>query len=92
MDVTYDKVEIRNQRTKWGSCSSSGTLGLNWRLVMAPRAIAEYVVIHELAHLVEPNHTDEFWNLVARFDPDYREHAAWLDDNSARLIFTEDDL
>ena len=92
MAVEYDKLEIRNQRTKWGSCSSSGTLGINWRLVMAPPAILEYVVIHELAHLEEANHTDDFWSLVSEHDPDYREHVEWLEKHSAELIFTEDDL
>lgn len=92
MDVEYNEIEIRNQRTKWGSCSSTGTLGLNWRLMMAPPEIIDYVVIHELAHLREPNHTNEFWRLVSEYDPDYTEHADWLDEHSARLIFSDDDL
>jgi len=92
MDVEYDKIEIRNQRTKWGSCSTSGTLGLNWRLMMAPPAVARYIIVHELAHLREQNHTDEFWRLVAEFDPDYEEHAQWLQKNSTQLIFSENDL
>lgn len=92
MGVTYDTLEIRNQRTKWGSCSSSGTLGINWRLIMAPDEILEYVVIHELAHLEEENHGKAFWSLVSQFDPNYREHANWLDQNSAQLIFSEEDL
>lgn len=92
MGVEYDKLEVRNQRTKWGSCSSSGTLGINWRLVMAPPKILDYVVIHELAHLEEANHTDAFWSLVAEYDPEYMEHAEWLEENSAELIFTTDDL
>lgn len=92
MGVEYEQIEIRNQRTKWGSCSTSGTLGLNWRLMMAPRNVVEYIVIHELAHLRETNHSDAFWSLVAEHDPDYEAHAQWLDENSARLIFTKDDL
>jgi len=92
MDVEYDKIEIRNQRTKWGSCSTSGTLGLNWRLMMAPPAVARYIIVHELAHLREQNHTDEFWRLVAEFDADYEEHAQWLQENSTQLIFSEADL
>jgi predicted metal-dependent hydrolase len=90
--VEYEQIEIRNQRTKWGSCSTNGTLGLNWRLMMAPRNVVEYIVIHELAHLRETNHSDAFWSLVAQHDPDYETHAQWLDENSARLIFTKDDL
>jgi predicted metal-dependent hydrolase len=92
MDVEYDQIEIRNQRTKWGSCSTTGTLGLNWRLMMAPIGIIDYIVIHELAHLREPNHTDAFWSLVAEHDADYRDHAEWLERNSARLIFSTEDL
>lgn len=92
MDVEYEQIEIRNQRTRWGSCSTTGTLGLNWRLMMAPMEIIDYVVIHELAHLREPNHSDAFWSLVAEHDPKYEEHLRWLEDNSVQLIFSEDDL
>ena len=92
MSVEYDKIEIRNQRTKWGSCSTSGTLGLNWRLMMAPPEIGRYIIIHELAHLREQNHTDEFWSLVAEYDPDYNDHAQWLQENSTKLIFSQSDL
>lgn len=92
MNVEYEQIEIRNQRTKWGSCSTSGTLGLNWRLMMAPSAIVDYVIIHELAHLREPNHTDAFWSLVGKHDPDYRDHAEWLENHGTRLIFSDEDL
>lgn len=92
MGVDYEKIEVRNQRTKWGSCSSTGTLGLNWRLLMAPPEVAEYVVIHELAHLREANHDTAFWSLVGEFDPEYEAHSEWLAENSARLVFSEDDL
>ncbi|MHB9285960.1 M48 family metallopeptidase [Halobacteriales archaeon Cl-PHB] len=92
MGVEYDEIEVRNQRTKWGSCSTTGTLGLNWRLMMAPLEMLDYIVVHELAHLREPNHTDDFWALVEEHDPDYREHAQWLEEHSTRLIFSHDDL
>lgn len=92
MGVEYEQIEIRNQRTKWGSCSTTGTLGLNWRLMMAPPAVIDYIVVHELAHLQEQNHTREFWRLVERHIPDYKFHAEWLDENSVKLIFTTDDL
>lgn len=92
MTLDYEKIEVRNQRTKWGSCSTSGTLGLNWRLMMAPLAVIDYIVIHELAHLREPNHTKEFWSLVAEHDPDYEDHAHWLEEHSVQLIFSEEDL
>jgi len=92
MGVEYEKIEIRNQRTKWGSCSTTGTISLNWRLIMAPPEIVDYVIVHELAHLQEPNHSSDFWSLVAEYDPDYEAHSDWLTENSSRLIFTESDL
>lgn len=87
MNVEYAGIQVRNQRTKWGSCSSRGTLSLNWRLVMAPPEILEYVVVHEVAHLRKPNHGDAFWSLVEAHDPDYEAHAAWLDEHGERLLF-----
>jgi len=92
MDVEYKQLELRNQRTLWGSCSTTGTLSLNWRLVMAPPDIVDYVVIHELAHLIEADHNREFWRIVGEHDPDYKRHADWLDANSTKLIFSEADL
>lgn len=92
MDVEYGTIEIRNQRTKWGSCSTTGTISLNWRLMMAPPEMVDYVVVHELAHLREANHRDEFWSLVAEYDPEYEAHARWLDEHGTGLIFTERDL
>jgi hypothetical protein len=92
MGVEYQRIDVRNQRTKWGSCSTSGTLGLNWRLMMGPMEVVEYVVIHELAHLQEPNHGEAFWSLVAEHDPEYQAHANWLEENSTRLIFSDEDL
>ncbi|CCC40453.1 M48 family metallopeptidase [Haloquadratum walsbyi] len=92
MGVEYTQIEIRNQRTRWGSCSPSGTLGLNWRLMMASPDVIDYIVVHELAHLREPNHTQAFWDLVSEYHPEYVEHAEWLKENSARLIFSKADL
>lgn len=92
MGVEYDQIQVRNQRTKWGSCSTTGTIGLNWRLMMAPPKIVDYVIVHELAHLRESNHDEEFWSLVAEYDPEYESHATWLTENSTQLVFTEDDL
>lgn len=92
MDVNPGKLELRNQRTRWASCSPQRTLSFNWRLIMAPDDVIDYVVIHELAHLCEQNHTRQFWNIVGRYDPNYEEHVDWLTENSSKLIFTEDDL
>jgi predicted metal-dependent hydrolase len=92
MNVDHGKLELRNQRTRWASCSPQKTLSFNWRLIMAPPEVIDYVVVHELAHLIEKNHTRRFWRIVSEYDPDYRDHSDWLDENSARLIFTKDDL
>lgn len=92
MSVTYENLELRNQRTRWGSCSTGGTISLNWRLIMAPADIIDYLVVHELAHLTEQNHGPEFWELIETHIPDSREKATWLEENSVRLIFTQDDL
>ncbi|MGQ3327657.1 M48 family metallopeptidase [Halorubrum sp. FL23] len=92
MGIEYEKIEIRNQRTKWGSCSTTGTISLNWRLMMAPPDVVDYIVVHELAHLREPNHSSEFWSLVAEYDPEYEAHSDWLTEHSSRLIFSEEDL
>lgn len=92
MGVEYERIEVRNQRTRWGSCSPKGTLSLNWRLVMGPPAMLEYVVVHELAHLVEPNHGAGFWALVEGELPDFEERRAWLRENRLELVFSEDDL
>lgn len=92
MGVEYEGLAVRNQRTRWGSCSPKQNLSFNWRLIMAPPEIAEYVVVHELAHLREQNHTNRFWRIVREQLPDYRERANWLEEHSVDLIFTEDDL
>ena len=92
MGVEPGKLELRNQRTRWASCSPQRTLSFNWRLVMAPDDVINYVVIHELAHLREKNHTRRFWNIVRQYDSEYKAHVDWLTENSSKLIFTDDDL
>jgi predicted metal-dependent hydrolase len=78
LDVEYERIAIRDQRTRWGSCSRRGTLSFNWRLVLAPHAVLDYVVVHELCHLREPNHSARFWKLVAAARPAFAEERAWL--------------
>ena len=78
-------IYIRDQRTRWGACSRLGNLSFNWRLVMAPPAVLDYVVVHELAHLAEPNHSPRFWLLVAAFCPEFKRHKAWLREHYAVL-------
>lgn len=79
--VAYTKIRIGNQKTRWGSCSSRGTISYNWRLIMMPEAIMDYVVVHELCHLKEMNHSVRFWKLVASILPDYQECREWLKKN-----------
>jgi predicted metal-dependent hydrolase len=86
LGVEYAQIAVRDQRTRWGSCSSRGTLSYNWRLVLAPIEILEYVVVHELCHLVEHNHSRAFWRLVEQARPSYREERAWLHVHGAELL------
>jgi predicted metal-dependent hydrolase len=79
-------LAIRNQRTRWGSCSSTGTMSFNWRLVLAPEPVLDYVVWHEACHLVVMDHSRRFWALVERHVPDYREPRRWLRRNGAALV------
>jgi predicted metal-dependent hydrolase len=81
----YRKVMITSARTRWGSCSSSGTISFPWRLVMAPMPVIDYVIIHELAHTVERNHQKRFWELVAAIKPDYKIYIRWLKENGSSL-------
>jgi predicted metal-dependent hydrolase len=74
----WTRVAIKEQKTRWGSCSRRGSLNFNWRLLLAPLPVLDYVVIHELCHLKEPNHAPRFWALVAQTCPDYRERRDWL--------------
>ena len=71
-------VTIRNQKTRWGSCSRKGALSLNWRLVLLPSSVMDYLIYHELAHLKEMNHSPRFWKVVASLCPGYREEERWL--------------
>jgi predicted metal-dependent hydrolase len=74
MDVVPGKLDLRNQRTRWANCSPQLTLSFNWCLVMAPDNVIDYVVIYELTHLQERNHTRRFWDIVWQFDPEYETH------------------
>ncbi|MHB8088929.1 MAG: M48 family metallopeptidase [Anaerolineaceae bacterium] len=85
MNARPKAVSIRDQRTRWGSCSSRGNLAFNWRLVMTPPGVLEYVVVHELAHMFELNHSKDFWDIVARFFPEYKKARTWLRKNASSL-------
>lgn len=75
---TYQKISIRNQKTRWGSCSAQGNISLNWRLVQMPKWVCDYVLIHELAHTVHMNHSKAFWQAVADCMPEYKQAVQWL--------------
>jgi predicted metal-dependent hydrolase len=80
------RVQIRDQRSRWGSCSTRGTLSFNWRLVLAPFDVLDYVVVHELCHLREPNHSRRFWKLVEQRRPDWRAQRDWLHEHGPELL------
>src|SRR5205823_13939178 len=83
--VRYARLSIRAQRTRWASCSSAGAMSFNWRLLLAPPEILDYVVEHEVAHLEVLDHSDRFWRLLASRVPAYREHERWLRRNGPAL-------
>ena len=76
--LEVSRITIRNQRTRWGSCGRDGHITLNWRLVLMPERVRDYVLVHELMHLRRMDHSQQYWELVAAACPDYRESRAWL--------------
>ena len=76
--LTYRKIVIGDQKSRWGSCYPNGTISLNWRLMLAPEPVATYLVCHELAHLAHPNHSKAYWAKVEKLCPSYREQETWL--------------
>lgn len=87
MGVRYGQIRLKEQKTKWGSCSGLGNINLNWQLIRAPEKVVDYVIIHELAHLKQMNHSPEFWQIVAREMPDYQVWKKWLRDRGGELVF-----
>ena len=84
--VTYGRITVRDQKTRWGSCSQTGNLNFNFRLILAPPEVLDYVVVHELCHRRQMNHSAQFWQEVAQVLPDYRKRKAWLTENGWRLM------
>ena len=80
------RVSVRNQRTRWGSCSRRGVISLNWRLVQVPESVRDYVILHELAHLLQMNHSPRFWAEVKRLSPGFEESEAWLKKHGRLLL------
>jgi hypothetical protein len=83
---SYSRLTIRGQRTRWASCSRSGAMSFNWRLLLAPEAVLDYVVWHEVCHLQIMDHSPRFWSLLERWCPDYREHSRWLRRHGQTLV------
>jgi predicted metal-dependent hydrolase len=83
---SYSALTIRGQRTRWASCSRGGAMSFNWRLLLAPEPVLDYVVWHEVCHLEVMDHSPRFWALLASRCPDYREHARWLRRHGATLV------
>ena len=86
LGIPYERVSIRDQRTRWGSCSTRGTLSFSWRLALSPPEVLEYVVAHELLHVRQPNHSRAFWGLLDLHRPRWREEAAWLRRHGHELL------
>jgi predicted metal-dependent hydrolase len=84
--IPIRQVSVRNQRSRWGSCSRRGTISLNWRLVQTPSFVRDYILKHELAHVKEMNHSRRFWREVARLCPDYQLAERWLKQHSELLL------
>ena len=85
LGVTVKRVSVRDQSSRWGSCSSTGVLSYSWRLILAPSFVLDYLAVHEVAHLIEMNHSRRFWRLVEKICPDMGRAKAWLDAHGADL-------
>jgi predicted metal-dependent hydrolase len=85
MGIGFKRVSVRELKYSWGSCTPGGTLTFNWRLVQAPAVVMDYVIVHELAHILEPNHSGEFWNILAVHAPTGSRARQWLQQNGSRL-------
>ncbi len=81
----YTSITIRDQKSRWGSCSSRGTLSFNYRLIFAPPKVLDYVVVHELCHLTHMNHSKDFWNMVEQIMPEYKVYKTWLREHGQEL-------
>ncbi len=84
----YHTIAIREQKTRWGSCSARGTLSFHWKLILAPPVVLDYVVVHELCHLTHMNHSKDFWNMVSSVMPDYQVRRKWLKVHGSELAET----
>lgn len=85
LGVSFDEIHIKDQKSRWGSCSGMKNLNFNWRIIMAPEEVCDYVIIHELCHLQFMDHSTNFWSLVSEFCPEYQKQKAWLKEHGKDL-------
>ena len=85
LHVEFEDIRIKDQKSRWGSCSGKGNLNFNWRILMAPEAVCDYVIIHELCHLEYMDHSQNFWGLVEEICPEYKKCRNWLKEHAQRL-------
>lgn len=85
LGVMPTKVVVKDQQARWGSCTKNGTININWRILMAPMRIIDYVIIHELSHMIHADHSSDFWKVVSSVMPDYDERKEWLRVHGATL-------
>ena len=85
LGVSFGRICVKDQRTLWGSCTREGNLNFSWRLALAPDAVLDYLIVHELAHRAQMNHSRRFWEIVERVCPAHRSHRRWLRKNAAAL-------
>ncbi len=83
--LSVQRITVRNQKSRWGSCSRRGTISLNWHLIQTPELVCDYIILHELAHLRQMNHSEKFWQEVGRLCPNYREAERWLKEHRELL-------
>jgi predicted metal-dependent hydrolase len=85
-DLSFEEMRLTSAKTRWGSCTSQNNIRLNWKLIMAPIEILDYVVVHELSHTIHHNHSKAFWNLVESIIPDWKDKRKWLRENGTTLV------
>lgn len=89
MEISYNKIKIKDQKSLWGSCSHKGNLNFCWRIIKAPEEVLDYLIIHELAHIKHKNHGAEFWQIVNTFCPESKKSRKWLNQYKDRLFASE---
>lgn len=87
LNLNFNQIRLKDTKSRWGSCSAKKNLNYNYRIILAPKPIVDYLVIHEVCHLQHLDHSTNFWNLVASQDPSYREHQKWLKENGHQLVY-----